>query len=372
MDRTRFSIVDKAEPRQDVLPPRPKVLRHARQTKGSFSTAELLPSLSKLAAHVGLSDFYEVALEMIGGLVHCDRRLVMRYSRFDRPSFIVNQSLPGDYVTSYLEGLYRFDPLYRIVRSRETAGVLTFQGLREDQPVDSFYDEFFASVMIHDELSMMLPAVSGVCIALCFDRNRQSFQAAEVFRLHQLYSLIDSLHRLHIERTMFGSRCGSPFDSKMAILITDADGHALFNNGKWPVIDQRAGVPDLTSLTRASPSGVHVLDADHVLHWEMLPTSNALAPGGRIHIIERMSAGCVNVNVEQIFGVFAYRYRLTPRETDIVRLMLRGYPSSTIASRLGLSAGTVKNHRYRLYTKLDITTEREIFSLFLNDILSNN
>ena len=52
--------------------------------------------------------------------------------------------------------------------------------------------------------------------------------------------------------------------------------------------------------------------------------------------------------------------------------MLRGYPNSAIATTLGLSAGTVKNHRSRLYTRLDITTEREIFSLFLNDILSHH
>jgi DNA-binding CsgD family transcriptional regulator len=36
---------------------------------------------------------------------------------------------------------------------------------------------------------------------------------------------------------------------------------------------------------------------------------------------------------------------------------------------LAVSPGTVKNHRYRIYFKLDITTEREMFSRFLNDIL---
>ncbi len=372
MDNRRLSIVGKETRRSDGLPSRTNAVRRSHSSSAAFSTSELLPSLSRLAAHVGHSEFYEVALDLIGGIVRCDRRLVMRYSRFDRPSFLVNQSLPSDFVATYLEGLYRFDPLYRVVRSRETSGVLTFQGMREDQPVDSFYDEFFASVMIHDELSMMLPAVSGVCIALCFDRNRQSFQDAEVFRLHQLYAIIDSLHRLHIEKTMFGSRCGSPLDSKMAVLITDSDGHPLFRNEKWPEGEQRLDEAGLLSLTRSRPAGVYALDADHVLHWEILPPTNAVAPGGRIHIIERTSPGCFNVNVESIFSAFATRFCLTPREKEIVWLMLRGYPSSTIAARLGLSSGTIKNHRYRLYTKLDITTEREIFSLFLNDILSNH
>jgi RNA polymerase sigma factor (sigma-70 family) len=56
---------------------------------------------------------------------------------------------------------------------------------------------------------------------------------------------------------------------------------------------------------------------------------------------------------------------LTPRERDIVRLVLGGFPTAAIADRLGISPGTVRNHRKRLYAKLDITSERELFSLFL-------
>jgi RNA polymerase sigma factor (sigma-70 family) len=56
---------------------------------------------------------------------------------------------------------------------------------------------------------------------------------------------------------------------------------------------------------------------------------------------------------------------LTPRERDIVQLVVEGYPSATIAQRLGISRGTVKNHRRRLYDKLDITSERELFLLYV-------
>ena len=61
---------------------------------------------------------------------------------------------------------------------------------------------------------------------------------------------------------------------------------------------------------------------------------------------------------------------LTPREREIVRNILAGYSSEAIAKALDIGRGTVKNHRVRLYYKLDITTERELFSLFL-DYLSN-
>ena len=57
---------------------------------------------------------------------------------------------------------------------------------------------------------------------------------------------------------------------------------------------------------------------------------------------------------------------LTPRERDIVGLILLGYPTAKIASRLKLSVNTIKNHKKRMYNKLDITTERELFLGFVN------
>jgi DNA-binding CsgD family transcriptional regulator len=56
---------------------------------------------------------------------------------------------------------------------------------------------------------------------------------------------------------------------------------------------------------------------------------------------------------------------LTPRERDIVALVLEGHPTATIAKRLNVAHGTVKNHRLRIYEKLDITSERELFLAYL-------
>ena len=56
---------------------------------------------------------------------------------------------------------------------------------------------------------------------------------------------------------------------------------------------------------------------------------------------------------------------LTRREREIVRFILGGFHNDAIAAKLGIGSGTVRNHRKRLYGKLDITNERELFSLFL-------
>ncbi len=56
---------------------------------------------------------------------------------------------------------------------------------------------------------------------------------------------------------------------------------------------------------------------------------------------------------------------LTRRERDIIALILSGQPNLRIAAKLGISRGTVKNHRRRIYRKFDITSERELFVIFL-------
>lgn len=55
---------------------------------------------------------------------------------------------------------------------------------------------------------------------------------------------------------------------------------------------------------------------------------------------------------------------LSARELELVELVLNGHPTATVAAKLGIAPGTVKNHRARIYEKLDITTERELFLQF--------
>lgn len=59
---------------------------------------------------------------------------------------------------------------------------------------------------------------------------------------------------------------------------------------------------------------------------------------------------------------------LTPREREIVRLSLAGLSNADIAEELGIEIGSVKNHRGRLYKKLGIANERDLFRLFLDHL----
>ena len=56
---------------------------------------------------------------------------------------------------------------------------------------------------------------------------------------------------------------------------------------------------------------------------------------------------------------------LTRREQEISGLILRGHSSKAIASKLNISLGTVKVHRKNIHTRLNTSTQSEIFTLFL-------
>lgn len=56
---------------------------------------------------------------------------------------------------------------------------------------------------------------------------------------------------------------------------------------------------------------------------------------------------------------------LTRREQEISGLILRGHSSKAIAGKLNISLGTVKVHRKNIHTRLNTSTQSEIFTLFL-------
>lgn len=56
---------------------------------------------------------------------------------------------------------------------------------------------------------------------------------------------------------------------------------------------------------------------------------------------------------------------LTPREMQVVGLVLEGHSSESIANILGITAGTVRIHRKNIYAKMRISSQRELFAIFM-------
>lgn len=61
---------------------------------------------------------------------------------------------------------------------------------------------------------------------------------------------------------------------------------------------------------------------------------------------------------------------LTDRESQVVQLFLHGHSTKSIAERLGISPETVKLHRKNSYAKLDVSSQAELFYLFIDSLAS--
>lgn len=62
------------------------------------------------------------------------------------------------------------------------------------------------------------------------------------------------------------------------------------------------------------------------------------------------------------------RSLLTDRECEVAQLILQGHSTKSMAVKLNLSIETIKVHRRNLYPKLDISSQPELFSLFLESL----
>jgi DNA-binding CsgD family transcriptional regulator len=69
-------------------------------------------------------------------------------------------------------------------------------------------------------------------------------------------------------------------------------------------------------------------------------------------------------NDQRSLDVFG-RDQLSPREAEIVQLVLKGHSNISISLTLGIAVPTVKTHRQNAYGKLGITTQQELFFCFL-------
>jgi DNA-binding CsgD family transcriptional regulator len=59
---------------------------------------------------------------------------------------------------------------------------------------------------------------------------------------------------------------------------------------------------------------------------------------------------------------------LSPREKAVMELMLRGYSTDISAERLQIAVETVRRHRKSIYRKLDVSSQTDLFSLFINSL----
>lgn len=91
---------------------------------------------------------------------------------------------------------------------------------------------------------------------------------------------------------------------------------------------------------------------------EALVKAVRFAVEGKTFICEEMMDGFVR---DALMGSNPDSDMLTPRETELVSLAVRGYSNAQIADALGLSVKTVENQKARVMAKLGLSSKPELF-----------
>ncbi len=96
---------------------------------------------------------------------------------------------------------------------------------------------------------------------------------------------------------------------------------------------------------------------------ELLKTHSEHPEFAKRHLIQPE----IDFQVNTAFRTFGSSM-LSPREKDVLELMLRGYGTDTTAERLVIAVETVRRHRKSIYKKLDVSSQTDLFSLFINTL----
>ncbi len=105
---------------------------------------------------------------------------------------------------------------------------------------------------------------------------------------------------------------------------------------------------------------VPVVEACLRLHWADLGKRLATASGGP-------RGKDAETGIERSFQAFGAGL-LTQRERQIVEHTLKGHSAEATGNILGISSGTVRIHRRNIYAKLQISSQGELFSRFIETL----
>jgi DNA-binding CsgD family transcriptional regulator len=112
---------------------------------------------------------------------------------------------------------------------------------------------------------------------------------------------------------------------------------------------------DLRALEQIRP----VVEASLRAHWPQLALKFAAAAPS--------SGAATDSGIERSFQSFGEGI-LTPREREIVEFTLKGHSPDATGRILGIAPGTVRIHRRNIYAKLQINSQGELFSRFIETL----
>ncbi|SNB71189.1 regulatory protein, luxR family [Arboricoccus pini] len=320
--------------------------------------------MARVLACIGHDDFYETVINAVAPLIPCDFWIMARYETAAKPRIISESGMAPGAKSAYTKTLWHLDPLMRTVPN-DARRAVSLRTLCANLPLDGAYARYLdLDLRIADELALLLPLNEQSFLALCLDRQSGTFAPEELWLASELLEILLEMHRQHVIRLLereVAAMTSQPGDPHSEFLVLTGEGAILHQSPGWSTAVRQAFETETlpTSLPRGdgyvlpAKAGWHVLQAP-------LDGSSVIRDGARLFVLRRTLE-----DLQVRFNRLVHRYRLTARQRQIVQLCYEGHHNASIARRLGISIGGVKNHKMRIYDKLDITSERELLSTIL-------
>lgn len=322
-------------------------------------------ALGQIAGALGTPKFHRGILDVVREVFPSDFAQVYQIERDGRAVCIDPCDTPHRHCESYVHQFSRYCPLSRHWQRTGRPGVVTMNEVRNrDCDFGNYFAEFYDPIGLVDEIGVLLPSPGRRTVALFMERSKRfSDEAPDALR--RLYSGIARLHRTNNQLLFRGAvtRTARGFQTS-AVCIFDRSGDPVFANREWRQACRRDGaLARLAGSDFAEDSRRLDLDGGTLLA-SRLDEWFPIAPGGRLCVLSYSS---LHASLPALKTSFLAGY-VSKREHEIICAILEGHPTKAIADRLGCAPQTVKAHKKRIYRRLDITTEREIFLMFLDHL----
>ena len=316
--------------------------------------------LMEVAGSIGTRSFYSDVMHGMLETMASDHSQVIHYPAGGRPECVVDE-----HTSERLRRLYRrfcpYDPFYRDWLMTHRAGL---RQLHDVQPPDydegGYYTNFYSVTGYADEVGLLFPALKGSAIGVFVQRG-DVYRRAEVEFLSRLFPALRRFHVAHRRQLFYALAMDhTGFDSS-AVAIVEPSGRIAYATDSLREVPRHEdatieavrchAASDIGIVsTRIGPATVTKLDC-----FPLAPSAWIVVFGADSHQTDGLDSALAN------FG----EGLLSRREHQICCLAFSGLGNVHIADVLGISEGTVKNLRKRLYFKMDVTCERELFALFL-------
>lgn len=285
------------------------------------------------------------------------------------PEIMYTRNVPQPLRDHYNNACSDVDPFAAHWRLHREVGVRTlskFKGMLDATDPREYKSIFGTAANISDEMGLFIPTIGASSIGLFLEREQGDFSEDEVERAKLAFPILSSLSKAHISQLFDRIHQGDSSEwtyniSTRPILVQDRYGIEIFSSASWKDAVQEE--PDLIAATRSGERDAPIMLRNYVLNISRVGEYFPLAPGGRMLTL----TPCPTGSDDRIGASKRIEFVrcLTPRERDILNLILDGSSTSDISQALSISKGSVKNNMLRIYKKAKTKSRMELICKFL-------